>query len=66
MFKKLVAEIIQAATIEDLDKAGATIDKAFQAGKITYNDNELLYDLIAKVSGGHYMRAGIIQIKAEG
>lgn len=66
MYKKLVGEIIQAANISDLDRIGGAIDTAFEAGKITYKDHEQLFDLIAKVSGGHYFRAGVVHIKKEG
>ena len=65
MYKKIVSLIIAAENIAELDKAATEIDKAYQAEKITYKDNEQLYDLIAKVSGGYYHRANITHIKAK-
>lgn len=63
MYKKIIAEIIKAETIDDLDKIEASIDRAFEAEKITYKDHEQLFDMIAKVSGGYYHRAGVTHIK---
>lgn len=65
MYKKIIAEIIKAETIDDLDKISASIDRAFEAEKITWNDHEQLFDLIAKVSNGFYRRAGVEVITAE-
>ena len=62
MYKKIIAEIINAETIEDLDKIEASIDQAFDAEKITWKDHEQLFDMIAKVSGGYYHRPGVTHI----
>lgn len=62
MFKKIVTEIIQAATLEELNKIEPMIDRAFDAGKITYKDHEILFDLICKVSGGAFFRPGVTHI----
>ena len=62
MYKKIIEEIIKAETIADLDKISVSIDRAFEAGKITYKDHEQLIDMIAKVSGGVYFRTGVIHI----
>lgn len=66
MFKKIVAEIIQATTLDELNKIDGTIDRAFEAGKITFKDHEMLFDLMVKVSGGALWRPGIVCIKKEG
>lgn len=65
MFKKIISEIIQATTLDELDKIDGMISGAFDAGKITYKDHEILFDLIVKVSGGAYFRPGIVCIKGE-
>ena len=51
MYKKLVQMLIDAVTAEDMNKACAEISKAYQMGKISYKDNEHLYDLAAKIDG---------------
>jgi len=51
MYKKIVQIIIDAVTEEEMNHACGEIDRAFQAGKITWNDNEQLYDIVAKVTG---------------
>lgn len=63
MFKKIVALIIAAESVADLDAICFEIDKAFNANKITWKEDELLYDLICKVSGGARWKSGIKFIK---
>lgn len=49
-YKALVEQIIAIETKDDMNKACAAIDRAYQHGeKITYKDNEQLYRLIGKV-----------------
>lgn len=49
-YKALIEQIIAIETEEDLNKACAAIDTAYQHGeKITYKDSEQLYRLISKV-----------------
>ena len=62
MYKKIIAEILKAETVADLDKIDSLIDKAFEDKKISYSDHEQLFDLIAKVSGGYYFRSGVKHI----
>lgn len=50
IYKALVEQIIEIESKDDLDKACAAIDRAYQQGeKITYKDNEQLYRLISKI-----------------
>lgn len=49
-YKALVEQIIAIETRDDMNKACAAIDRAYQHGeKISYKDNEQLYRLIGKV-----------------
>lgn len=49
-YKAPVDQIIAIETEEDVNKACAAVDRAYQHGeKITYKDNEQLYRLIGKV-----------------
>lgn len=50
MFKKLVALILEVETPDDLNHACGEIDRAYQAEKISYKDNKLLYKMIQKIS----------------
>ena len=50
-FKALVDQIIDAKSQDDVNKASAAIDSAYQHGeKITWADNEQLYRLLARIS----------------
>lgn len=48
MFKKLIARALEVKTDTELNALCADIDRAYQSGKITSQDNELLYRLINK------------------
>lgn len=48
MFKKLIARVLEVKTDTELNALCADIDRAYQSGKITAQDNELLYRLINK------------------
>lgn len=65
VFQELLTDITLAENIADLDKICARIDRHFQAENIRWDQNEVLYNLIAKVSNGYYHRAGIKQIRKE-
>ena len=50
-YKALVDQIIAIKTQDDVSKASAAIDNAYQHGeKITWADNEQLYRLLARIS----------------
>lgn len=49
MFKKIVAAIAKIDTMDDFNAVCGMVDTAFQQEKISYNDHELLYDLLGKV-----------------
>lgn len=51
MYKKIIQMLIEAETEEDISKVCSTIDHAFQGEKISYKNNEQLYDLVAKIDG---------------
>ena len=59
MYKKIIAEIIKAENIFELDGVCAVIDRAFEKEAITYKEHEQLLDLVCKVSGGYYTRPGV-------
>lgn len=46
MFKKLLARALEVKTDTELNALCADIDRAYQSGKITIQDNDLLYRLI--------------------
>lgn len=50
MYKKLVGLITDIKTSEDFNKISGEIDRAFQAEKITWKDNETLHKLLQKIS----------------
>ena len=54
MFKKLLARAIEIETKTQLDELCGDIDRAYQSGKITAKDNELLYRLINKYIGNKF------------
>ena len=50
-YKALVDQIIAIKTQDDIDKASAAIDNAYQHGeKITAADNTQLYRLLSRIS----------------
>lgn len=49
MFKKIIAAIAKIDTMDDYNAVCGMVDIAFQQEKISYNDHELLYDLLGKV-----------------
>ena len=57
MYKKIIQMLIEARTHEDINKITAEIDRAFQHDKLTWKDNEQLYDLVAKIDGS--FRSGV-------
>ena len=59
MYKKIIAAIIAAETLTQLQNVGFTIDEAFNAGKISAKDHEQLYDLLAKASNGYLFRSNV-------
>lgn len=61
-YKQIIAELIKAESILDLDMTAAQIDKEFDLENITWNEHEQLLDLLVKVSNGHYSRAGVKQV----
>lgn len=48
MFKKLLARAMEVKTSDELNALCWDIDRAYQSGKITAQDNELLYRFINK------------------
>lgn len=62
MYKKIIQMLIEAETGEDINKVCSAIDQAFQNGKISWKDNEQLYDLVAKIDGS--FRPGVKHYKA--
>ncbi len=61
--RRIIELIITAENDSDINHICGEIDRAFQAGKITWSDNELLYDLVAKVSYGY--RKGVKHYKKQ-
>ena len=61
MYKKIVQMLIWAETSEEISEVCRTIDKAFENEKISWKDNEQLYDLVAKIDGSY--RAGVKHYK---
>lgn len=62
MYKKIIQMLIEAETQEDISRVCGTIDREFQNGKISWKDNEQLYDMVAKIDGSY--RAGVKHYKA--
>ena len=48
-FKQLVVELSNVRTKEDLNAFCFDIDMSYQHDKITYQDNETLYDIVRYV-----------------
>lgn len=61
-YKQIIAELIKAESILDLDMTAAKIDKEFDLANITWKEHEQLLDLLVKVSSGYYSRAGVKQV----
>ena len=61
-YKQIIAELIKAESILDLDMTAAKIDKEFDFENITWEEHEQLLDLLVKVSSGYYSRAGVKQV----
>jgi len=49
MFKRLVKMIVAVNNMEDYSTAYGTIDQMFNQGKISWDEHELLYDLLGKI-----------------
>ena len=49
MFKELVKLIAAVKDVEDFDAACGKIDQMFDKGRITWQDHELLHDLLGKI-----------------
>lgn len=49
-FKQLVVELSNVRSKEDLNRFCFDIDMSYQHGKITYQDNETLYDIVRYVA----------------
>ena len=62
MYKKIVAEIIAAETLTELQNIDKQIDKAYDAGKISWKDHEQLFDLMVKASNGYLFRPHVKHI----
>lgn len=62
MYKKIIQMLIEAETAEDIGKVCGTIDREFQNGKISWKDNEQLYNMVAKIDGSY--RPGVKHYKA--
>lgn len=50
MFKKIMNALLNAETESEKAEATGMINKAFENGKITWKDHELLYKLVAKLN----------------
>lgn len=61
MYKKIIQMLIEAETEEDINKVCSTIDREFQNGKISWKDNEQLYDMVCKIDGSY--RPGVKHYK---
>lgn len=48
-YRQLIGQIINAQTMEDVNKAYGAVDRAFQSENISVEDNEQLYKLIRKI-----------------
>lgn len=51
-FKQLVVELSNVRSKEDLDRFCFDVDMSYQHDKITYQDNETLYDIVRYVAAG--------------
>lgn len=49
MFKGLVKMIVLVNSMEDYNVVSGTIDQMFNQGKISWDEHELLYDLLGKI-----------------
>ena len=49
MFKKIMDNIMNANTADEVATAALEIDVAFQAGKLNWNDHQRLYKLVNKL-----------------
>lgn len=49
--RKILEALTAANTQDDINSVCAAIDRAFQSEKISWQDNELLYGLVRKISG---------------
>lgn len=64
MFKKFVRMLIACNTTEEVNRVCGEIDRAYQQEKISYKDNEMLFDLAVKIDPNLW-RTGVSHIGKE-
>ena len=48
-FKQLITDLAKVRSKDDLDRFMFDVDMSYQHGKITYKDNEIIYEIINNV-----------------
>ena len=58
-FKQLVERLAEIRSEDDCNRFCGDVDRSYQAGKITYKDNETFYNIINHVIRTEYSNSAV-------